>query len=276
MKIQVNSQGKVYLTSGNKVLIASGNADNVVATNNTGNTVNSGDKVWINKNGNNYELVNYYSSVPNFNIVGSPTITDKVVSGFSSSNYLKLEKTLNNSYNTFEIKSKFNMTSLNNGCNIILADPINDRDGIVLGISNVSGIGKLWLGLAKNNSWSVYDSIQSVSSFSLNTDYWIKLIFDGSKYIAYSSVDGENWVIEHTCISSTKVTMNLIGIGLLNQDNNYRMLGSIDLKETYIKINNASWWTPYASNLTSESYTGVAGETIANGSSGTVKTVLES
>ena len=50
MKIQVNSQGKAYYTSGGKVLVApDGGCDNITATNLTGGTISNGAKVWINK-----------------------------------------------------------------------------------------------------------------------------------------------------------------------------------------------------------------------------------
>lgn len=57
VKIQVNSQGKAYFTSGNKVLLAGGGSS-ITATNITGSTVNEGDKVYIAAN-TNLKLINY-------------------------------------------------------------------------------------------------------------------------------------------------------------------------------------------------------------------------
>lgn len=79
----------------------------ITATNNTGSAISEGDKVWINQDGNTYELVNYYSSVPNFNIVGSPTIDNGVASGFSVNNYLKIPQKFNPGNNAWEVNLRF-------------------------------------------------------------------------------------------------------------------------------------------------------------------------
>ena len=49
VKIQVNSQGKAYITSGGKALLSSGGGggDTISAINNTGSSIESGDKVFI-------------------------------------------------------------------------------------------------------------------------------------------------------------------------------------------------------------------------------------
>ena len=77
----------------------------------------------------------------------------------------------------------------------------------------------------------------------LDTWYWCKLEFTGNKYILSYSIDGINWIEDASQDSTTKIT-NLTGELSLGCDEGTRYLenGSIDLSETYIKINGEYWW----------------------------------
>lgn len=80
VKIQVNSQGKAYFTSGNKVLLASGGGDSVTATNITNAAINSGDKVWIKISINELDYTDVY------NIISYDDIDNATLSGFAEEN----------------------------------------------------------------------------------------------------------------------------------------------------------------------------------------------
>lgn len=275
VKIQVNSQGKAYYTSAGKVLLApeSGGAQ-VESVNNTGSAITSGDKVWINESSNGYELVNYYSNVPNFDIIGSPTIINKVVSGFSENDYLQLPYPFNPGNNSWEIVFKIRTgDELTGIINPIMSSRLNkssfasDRFGLVFQIEN----GKFKLNVSSNGtSWT--HSVEGTYNILYYTVYWVKVTYNGTYYKLYYSLNGVDYIedinfIDDPIISSLKNTT----VGAYSDGTyNHYFKGSMDLSESYIKINGTYWWTPYVTNVIFDTQTGIAAENIAAGNTGLV------
>ena len=177
--------------------------------------------------------------------VGSPTIVDNVVSGFSASNYLQLPKTFNgNVGNTWEMVWKFRLNS----------DYTSAKDLGILAYSSkvaycsavgVVGTKKIaYVNLATNTSGSHLVKLNTTTTLEPETDYWLKAEFTGTAYNLYLSTNGTNYNLEATKETTSKWTSyTLSNIGL-RKDNvgTYPFKGSIDLTESYIKVDGAYWW----------------------------------
>lgn len=277
VKIQVNSQGKAYYTSG-KVLLAPESSDVIAATNTTGSAISNGDKVWIEQSGNNYNLINFRSALyNNYTIVGSPTVNTStgVVSGFSSSSYLTLPQSLNPANSPWEVRLKFatsNDINLSQGLfQTITAYSENGQYGIILMIYE----GKLDLGISVDGTSWLFDT-RGTHNLSSNTTYWVKFGWTGSEYYLDYSMDGINYIRDVTENSSTPAysSSNYTVLGIYSWSVKDSFRGTLDLSQTYIKVNNSIWWNPRAIQITEDTLTGYAQENIASGSTGNVKTVL--
>ena len=291
VKIQVNSQGKAYFTSGNKVLVASGGADVVTATNTTGSTVSEGDKVWINHDNNGYKLVSPYGDLQNFSINGSPTIVNKAATNFSLSNYL-ISNTNNNTFspgnNPWELVLKF---KYNADIDLTQSPPFyfwlkpnTRRYGLAIGTTFTDNKIRMWLMMSTNgSSWTSWNGWNSdyygwdEFVFEKDTVYWIRISWTGSEYRLEYSTDGVNFALGSTYTDYNPIggsyPLSEIHIGeYYNIDSGQGM--TVYLDGCYGKINGVTTWAPYFPNIDENSQTGIAAESIANGSSGAVNTVL--
>ena len=177
--------------------------------------------------------------------VGSPTIVDNVVSGFSGSNYLQLPKAFNGSVgNTWEmvwkIKLNSDFTSVND--NGILAYSSAVAYSSVLSV-NKSGI--IGLMLSTNTSGSNVCKLQSTTVLQAEVYYWIKAEFTGTAYNLYMSTNGVDYNLEASKASTNKwtaYTLSNIGLRKDNNSSSYYLRGSIDLTESYIKVDGEYWW----------------------------------
>ena len=276
VKIQVNSQGKAYYTSAGKVLLAPETGNTIIATNNTGSVISSGDKVWIEPSGNNYNLINFRSAYGDFTIVGSPSFDTStgVVSGFSSSNYLTLPQSLNPANSSWEVKLKFTTSnSITGGLfQTITSYSQNGRFGICLLI--VDG-GRLDFAVSSDGSSWMFDRA-TYFTLTINTTYWVKFGWTGTTYYLDYSTDGTNYIRDitenRTTLAYSSSNYTLLGLYSTNSKDGFS--GTVDLSDCYIKVNNSIWWGPEGIQVTEDTLTGFAQENIASGSIGNVKTVL--
>ena len=178
------------------------------------------------------------SKISNVTKIGSLTDNNGVLSGFSTSNYARISSTFSPSSNTWEVVIKANLTSLpasGTSCSMLsgLTNPY-----IVL---EVNDDGKLQFSIGNGSSW-ILSAIIGTTVLQTNTDYWFKLVFNGTTYTAYSSTDGSNWTQESTATNNVSISGATLNVGISRLLNNY-FQGSIDLKESYININGQRWWT---------------------------------
>ena len=260
VKIQVNSLGKAYLTSGNKVLVASsGGSDTIAATNNSSSAVKGGDKVWIEPTisggATTYSIKDFYKTLKsNYKVNGQIyKFPDGAYGSFSENNYFTLDKNISTA-STFEAVIKFTSptSDISNFQNILDFDPFTE-------LFIESGQLRIY-----SSTTSSYVSCGSVSYSSV---YWVKIVkANGTTTLSYST-DGETYT-GAVSISDTEstITNKKIGAGLYSSR---AFKGAIFLEESYIKIDGTMY--EYSS---SDAFTGVASENIAIGSSGVVNTVL--
>lgn len=177
-------------------------------------------------------------------IVGSPTITDGVASGFSSAN--NLETSVNYIAqdmfaNNYEFATKITPT----GQNYSECYAIRYYNG-----STLRGLGiyqnKLsWSpGYPYSSSYVGTKSISADWTVTMGTTYWLKGITNGPVFSFYYSLDGQNY----TLIDSVDYTGNTFAIskgflfGATTNDGYGVFNGSIDLNNTYIKVNDELWF----------------------------------
>lgn len=205
----------------------------------------------------------YYGKkkLPNATVVGSPTINDGVVSGFSAGNYIALPNAFNPNSNTWEIVIKITTPSSisnsqvffesTNGANVIRA--------VSIYIANATKTLSYCL-TSNTSSYDIASDVRGSNVLDYSTTYYVKLIFDGTSYKSYISTNGVEWILDFSVTSSTKVFSGAecrLGYFAFNPDLCYQ--GSIDLNESYIKINGETWWSgiKYTSNKIRDNVSGV-------------------
>lgn len=204
----------------------------------------------------------------NYTVVGNPTITDNVVSGFSSSDYLRL-----NIINNDIIKANY-LTNFEFQVKAILPNSFDKEQQIiyvpyrgVLSGFTIRENGKIrWYAMGGINV------ITSSTTFTGGTTIWIKGTVKNSVATLYSSIDGINWINEGsvTFTNFEYTALIPVRIGVDGQTTPGSIFnGSIDLNETYIKINDVAWFGTSLSKVKVRTgltkYTVVGSPTISNG-----------
>lgn len=185
-----------------------------------------------------------YGTKLNATVVGNfARINKGVASGFSKSQYLVLPNNFDVAGGrTWEMLYKFTTGSdvstgqTLTGTNYYRFDPVCIfLEDAKFGLDFCSGTGTNIF--SKTGAYKVLP----------NTDYWIKVSFDGSKYALAYSLDGVDY-IEDISYATTKVVYSqplTIGIQCASNNGSFSspFLGTIDLYQSYININGERWWS---------------------------------
>lgn len=276
---------------GNKIITpsivsqGSGGGDTITATNNTGSAISEGDKVFVEKIPGEFRCTNFYLQPfiingQNYGFGSNLTLTfddsTGIARGFKEHNYIQLMNFFKPSNNTWEHVYKVKTPSSFQSDNryLQLAQDSFYTAGMSIEIST-AGIFGFGVTSSSTSSWDIGFK-WGTHQIPVNTWCWVKLEFTGTQYILSLSEDGKEWTQEAVITSSAsiRVASNYITIGG-NYYNGIFWGGEVDLGKSYIKINNKTWWTGAYRLSNAESYlTGFAEESIANNSTGSVKTVL--
>lgn len=200
----------------------------------------------INYNYTTKQNVRYYD---NFTVVGSPNINNNIVSRFSVNDRLQLVSMPTypaGTITSFEFMFKIHTpeTFTPNGR---LLNDFNSYDDVKLEVSST--------GIAFNYGTSSAYIYTTSTPISTNTDYWIRVIYNNGIMSLDYSTDGINYsVVASAEIASSNIQIlsSTFDIGARyygNQDPGCTWAGSIDLSETYIKINDEYYWLPYRDTI---------------------------
>lgn len=177
-------------------------------------------------------------NVVDYTVVGSPTLTDHVASDFTTSNFIRMGKAWPATYNSFEFVIKITTASSTSNSNTIVGRD-SGRNFTITGD-----------GCKISSNSSSYDIGTISYSFPANTTMWLKLTHNGSIYEFSRSTDGHTWTSIGTINSTTKMNgsiQNHFGVyadtGAASGVDPFN--GSIDLKETYVKINGEYYWIAF-------------------------------
>lgn len=174
-------------------------------------------------------------------------IENGVASNFATSSCVFVGKAFRPMDKQWEIQVKFKTPASWVHVVPTIFSSIVYRGSVQCGFEIVNNARVIWFGFSNNNgsSWT-----HSVFAYDYEIEYekwyWLRCVFNGEKYIVSISTDGE--VFEEIII------INYNGQFYQPENNNSFMFGgsrnssanifdgSIDLKETYIKIEEEIWW----------------------------------
>lgn len=297
-KIQVNSQGKAYLTTGGKALIASGGGDTISAINNTGAAITSGDKVFIAplstpQSGANYELIKPKTtdsiglgfltaglSLSDY-VTSAIDLTNKTLSGFGYETCGVIPKVFDYTH-PWEFNIKFETGS-----------NISAEQYIWFGSSSSYFDGglliyfydyKLEIDMAYSNGGNQGRLTEFYNYIiASNTIYYVKIGWTGTQYYVRYSTDGMTWTEDVDSPYASNIPLNqsspfiLLGHRNTYGDNRY-FQGKIYLDKTYMISNGEIVWQGMYdgtwSNVGNNILTGKASANIASGAVGNVETVI--
>ena len=174
--------------------------------------------------------INPYPTQVGYTVVGSPTITDGVASGFSSSDYLELSQQANNSI-PFEMVVCFTANSVTTNHDGFVICAVGDAQMYInthsqLGVKYSTG----------SNKWITEPTI-----LSANTKYWGKFTYDGTQVGISISTDGTQFTTPTTQENNPRDRAAASKFGF--PYSGYQLFdGSIDLNHTYIKVNGEYWF----------------------------------
>ena len=180
-------------------------------------------------------------AVVGYTVVGSPTITDGVVSGFSSANYLNL----NQIYNAKNI--------MNTEIYIRAKTPSSFSSGFSYIFSNTSGYNSVFsLAVSSGVAFTSFMGSNLAGTTLAFSDIYISGNAQNNTWYRFK-IKGNNglWVFEVYDDNGNLLGRNTKDWTNLSLDQNYRIKliclagvnsGEIDLNETYIKVNNKLWF----------------------------------
>lgn len=189
------------------------------------------DITWFNGKQQASPVVNevYLNRNVGYTVVGSPTIVDGVVSGLSNSDYLQVFNF--EQYKPFEFVLKiYTGTRQSDTCYLIRSN------GLLL-----YWIWNYKLAFFLRNTDNQQIEMNGVTQLLANTNYWVKMQYDGQTMYLYLSTDGINYSLENSTTINVITNSYITKIGE-QKSSGAIFNGSIDLNETYIKINGVTWF----------------------------------
>lgn len=187
----------------------------------------------------------------NITEVGTLTKDNGVISGFTGSNYATTNVAPSINGNTFEyvVKIKTPSSFSNDAINTLIGNGQSGADyNICCPTLFIQGYNaKLGANIAiSQNDYVLAWNTTGTVALQTNTVYYIKLEFTGSKYAISYSLDNETWVedLSESSYSFPYTLNSTLGLGkCVGYSDSHFEGGSIDLKETYVKVNGQTVWT---------------------------------
>lgn len=178
----------------------------------------------------------------NATVVGNPTISDGVASGFSVSNYINAPETFAPNSN-WEMNLKITTSS--------------DLDGkqYIFGKESYFDLytsdSKFTIDLGNGSSWSANVVKQGSTVITKNTTYFIKYTYTDGVYVVYLSLDGVDYQ-EEIRVSYQQQSPHVLTFGrvIATDTSSLRAWsGTIDFSHLNIKINGKTWWSGYHNSV---------------------------
>ena len=176
-------------------------------------------------------------------IVGSPTITDGVASGFSSDDYLQLASSRSISLtDTFNIKTKFTTGNTVSTSSLMGNTFGNTSNGFQL---NSSSQIRAVIYVTKNDDSQTSIYLYPTYHLETNTTYYADMIYDGQTKSFTTNLYSANNVLLDTAtttLSDDIVSITGFPTWRIGRGQSGPFAGAIDLNETHIKINGETWF----------------------------------
>ena len=175
-----------------------------------------------------------------YTTIGSPTMTDGIATGFSSSNYYKLDTPFlpgNNAW-VIVIRAKFNNLTARH--TLISFAASNTRSVQLTTTVNSTLVTYL---SSNGTSTNLAQAKESTLTVQANTWYYFRIRFTKTAYEISVSEDGQVWTTYITVNSSTPVWQGTyFSIGYNFSQYPEPMDGYIDFNNSYIQIEDTAFW----------------------------------
>jgi len=203
-------------------------------------------------------LVSMFNSMPynvGYEVVGSPTITDGVASGFSKANYARLEKEFQLNVSTnWEMVWCVKRGSAGNS--IFACDSTGQFALITLGTT----MFQLRIKPTSDVSFQNLNVLVPSGTVDPDTFYYLKVRRDNGMLYGSSSEDGNSYGTEVTMDISSFANLRYIQtIGVATYQSQDGFGGAIDFNKSYIKVNGVPWFTGKAAMTKTCSVVGCTG-----------------
>lgn len=183
------------------------------------------------------------STYLNHNVVltGDATVSNRgLLSGFRTTVSYAQASGLHTPTTSMELVVKVRMPSTING-NSITETPAEYK-GVIIRCMSTTNI-KVWLS-SNGTSWNVISSKDHTCDIPVESTRWIKLTWDGTTYTLWISNDGTNYTSIGTQASTAPIYWNdgTMRLGGTNWESAAFISGTIDLSESYVKIDGTYAW----------------------------------
>lgn len=178
-----------------------------------------------------------YGTEPNVSVKGSPTINEGVVSGFSNSNYLTFLSFRPGTKiweQHWEITTASNITTTQ----YFAGEGVVDYSKPAVGVS--SGRWIVWIS-STGTGWNIASGVTG-GTVNANTTYYLKYGWNRTEYYLESSTDDKEFTRVITINNSNAIVDNSLDSVIGNSYFVGAWLGSVNLNNSYIKINSETWW----------------------------------
>lgn len=204
-------------------------------------------------------LVRLFQSLPynvGYEVVGSLTVEDGVASGFSASDYLKLEK-LPDFSGDVEIVIKFN-------ANTFTGDLMSWLTNGIQCFVKFNADKTLNVFFASMGDNTTHLKVSGSFVFSENTDYYVKIVKTADNTLSvYYSTDGTSYTLDETTQNANAGTIVLSSYYRIGVSSAYTPAdafdGTIDLSKSYIKTKGLPFFRGTAAMTKSISVVGATG-----------------
>ena len=191
---------------------------------------------------------NYFAqeaTVYNISVIGSLLNNSGVLSGFSTTSYAQVPGgTFSPGNSAWEVVFKICTGSSTTTRQFVWA---SSGPAVGFGDIIIEGSKFKYTLSSTGNTGDICDEISGTSTVEVNTDYWVKVSFDGvDSYSMSYSTDGSTYTADTSVTSSATVYQGssaLLGIDWSGSVYQAPFLGTIDLNGSYIKIDGSDWWT---------------------------------
>lgn len=165
----------------------------------------------------------------NLSVVGSPTINNGVVSGFSIDDYLTMQSINSQDVDELVVKFKINSSGVTQNVNI----PIFNSNAIKIQATTTSSTSGFYYTQFQIPAFSF---VQARAYLTFDNWHWIKYTNDESMMRAYYSSDGITWTL-----GQEKSSVGMNTSGTTNIGNSNFETGEIDFNNSYIVKNGTKY-----------------------------------
>lgn len=172
-----------------------------------------------------------------YNVVGTPTIENEIISNFKSTNYLTLPSAFTPNAYVWEFRTKFSINGFNDISTLI--DRTTSTRCFQIAITKNR---TMRIVLSMNGSAKTVD-IESTLTINGNQWYYLSLKYIGTQYQLNLSTDGDNWT-QYISVNNSNPIFSGATLRIGNSwynDGTEPFNGYIDLAGTYFTIDNTFW-----------------------------------